>query len=630
MPGSPARASVVSIEVDGRQTYLFETDKWREMLGASRIIDATVTMAHEFFDARQDLLLVGPVSGEIRAWAPLEKRNLLLEATWKLRQWLSKRGIKHTCGYLECSATHFTDDYEPQEGDEQADLPSEDDDGDKPEPNHPDLAWVHRTLGNRVTARKGSKDHGDVRPVCSLFAPCRLHGRDFANEWTPDRHQEGEEPRRDQRGFRAGEKYRAWQDERDNFYAATFQDPVRRRIEGILGRKLQVRHDVIKFRGLAEQLEGAEQVGQDQYVALLCADGDEFSRFFTTLNWNSPRLRGRAAWQRNRDFSRALNDAVRRAFVAAVVDVTVPPRDRVAAARWAERIEADEPVALPVLPQLLGGDDLWGLARRDIALQLASHFAREFTRTINEDEEAEIVRAGLELANQIGARRETDWRSIVPTISVGIAFAKAGYPAHAMIEAAEWLLAEAKARRKGLLGGWPRAEEACLDWHWIQSSLNETVDTAREQGFSYEDGGAKWILTTRPWTLSQMEAFLAATQEFRKLPRRKREQLDSVLRRGDVLWDLAWEAWWNGLRDSERVALRDVAKLLAPSGLDLLAGDTVPAGDPRAIRPWMSRREESGRLAHVTPFMDLLALDDILKPRDPGLELDAVPETEHA
>ena len=55
-------ACAVWIEVDGRQRYLFETDKLAEILGASRVIAETVTKAGEYFPTCH---VFQPVSGEI-------------------------------------------------------------------------------------------------------------------------------------------------------------------------------------------------------------------------------------------------------------------------------------------------------------------------------------------------------------------------------------------------------------------------------------------------------------------------------------------------------------------------------------------------------------------------------------
>ena len=60
-----ADACVVAVEVDGRQAYLFESDKLREMLGASRIIAQSVEHARTLFIEKAGLHLHGPVSGVI-------------------------------------------------------------------------------------------------------------------------------------------------------------------------------------------------------------------------------------------------------------------------------------------------------------------------------------------------------------------------------------------------------------------------------------------------------------------------------------------------------------------------------------------------------------------------------------
>ena len=308
-----------------------------------------------------------------------------------------------------------------------------------------------------------------------------------------------------------------------------------------------------------------------------------------------------APWQRNLQFSEALDNAVREAFRAAVAEVTLPDLD--ALKRLHKAHKNGNRLTIPVLPQLLGGDDLWTIARRDVALRLCRVFAEGVPKRI---EQCPILRKGIELSEQADRpgeseesekpeQNETGCESEQVTaeadtlsMSQGIAFAKAGHPVHAMIEAAEWLLNSAKALRKG--HAWKRkaAKEGCVDWHWIESSLSETVVDARARGTAYAapDTGDVMLLTTRPWTLCEAAAFEdaartlrgakpeaseppepdaatgRAAENLRGVPRRKREQLEDILRRGHVLSLVAWEAWWKRLRKCEQEAVKAASDAL--------------------------------------------------------------------
>src|SRR5437016_5056715 len=101
----------------------------------------------------------------------------------------------------------------------------------------------------------------------------------------------------------------------------------------------------------------------------------------------------------------------------------------------------DIEVPLPLLPQLLGGDDLWLVARRDVVFGLISTFAAKYQQAV---ESSPILSEALRIANREldAGMTESDGRhaGIRLTMSSGIAFAKAGFPAHAMVRAAEDLI----------------------------------------------------------------------------------------------------------------------------------------------------------------------------------------------
>jgi hypothetical protein len=108
-------------------------------------------------------------------------------------------------------------------------------------------------------------------------------------------------------------------------------------------------------------------------------------------------------------------------------------------------------------------------------------------------------------------------------------------------------------------------------------------------------------LTTRPWTRAEAMMFRDAATEFSSgVPRRKREQLEQVLRMGRSLGQLAWQAWWNGLSgEQQEVVVRATAKLPARCRLILVNG--------RIDDPWVA-----AAVGFVTPLLDLVELDHVL------------------
>ena len=714
--GGRGDAWAVSIEVDGRQKYLFETDKLQEMVGASVIMRNMAEHADEI-GKKLNVHMFQPVSGEVRAWST--ERDELLHFAWRLREWLTDRGVEHTAVVLRCRADHFTCDKKDEQAAEAAAKARDKRDADplENEPDWPHLAWVHRALTALAREVKDAKPGADARPTCSLFEACRIHGFDYANEWNPgEERPERDEPRRALRGYRARAKF----DERQKDRTGRIDEEVRQALYERAAFLLKEREDdssadlerqeLETLKGwvekhLAPSAERASTIGDlirdpaewlddegasDQFVAFVCADGDGMGRLFTGLDWNlkgwrrstddSPGFGALHPWERNRRFSKALDGAVREAFRAAVAKATLPNHETLKRLGEANK---ENRFRIPVLPQLLGGDDLWTIARRDVALRLCRVFAKAVPDRI---ENCPILRRGIELSEQAanksattgdepkqdadksqqvtGEARQTAGKAEQATceaeqnkgetepgkpftlsMSQGVAFAKAGHPVHAMVEAAESLLNSAKALRKGQAWMRKAATEGCIDWHWIESSLSETVTEARERGTVYRapDTDDVMLLTTRPWTLSEAKAFESAAEKLRDgVPRRKREQLEDILRRGHVLSLVAWEAWWKRLRKPEQDAVKHASKELPESWQlpnpredpERAGCEAAQWGEHLPLTPWIdvevnaARQQDNGerkpatdaqagqaakrRLRYyVTPLLDLLALDHL-------------------
>lgn len=584
------KACVVSIEVDGRQRFIFETDKLREMLGASRIIDGTRKQAETLFKESEGLFLLSPVSGEIRAWCRVTDRDKLLTAAWTLREWLDERGVAHSTAYCDDIDVYHL----------------ESDTDERPDANLAE--HVHHRVGLPIRAMKEGKSGADARPRCSLFAACEIHGLDAANEWRPGHDTDGES-RRELVGFRASRKLRAWHGDRQTFYRELLKQPVLDRLKA-LRPNLHAR--LLKPPGItfSDLSDTADMVGRgDQYIAFICADADGMGKVLSQLSWNHADWKTKQhnnllPWQRNREFSLALDQVAREALGQAVAVAAFPDtRDTQADLDRLERRAAKDPdksIALNVrvLPQLCGGEDVWIVAAREAALLLAVEFGKGY---------AAIARDANHRGGIIDQAKSLARASENLTLSFGVAFAKAGYPVHAMVDAAEKLLKSAKALRKGKLAaqGRPNAasgeEQGCIDWHWIESSLSEDVDDARAR-WRYGDGGTTMYLTTKPWTIEETEKFLKAAELLAYLPRRKREQIESIVRLGRMPSLLAWESWWKSLQPGEQHWFETHVNSALPDSLRLPAPTKDPwhnLGSPDQPR-W------------VTPLVDLLALQHVL------------------
>ena len=639
-------AWAVSIEVDGRQKYLFETDKLQEVVGASAIMRC---LAEEAIERETDGVHVfQPASGEVRAWS--SSRAGLLSFAWALREWLTERGVEHTAVALRCREDHFICDRPDQSADER----TENRQADAKEPDYPDLAWVHRKLSELAGRVKNAKPGYDARPTCSLFESCRLHGMDFANDWDPAQEEDGQgrEKRRALRSYRAKEKFDARRKDRVRFINEHVRKPLYERSKIFLPeadrekdvadrelwlwvdrhlkpsnrsyepeRPIEIGNLVLDPVSWFDESDDYQE-GTDQFVAFMCADGDGIGRLLTGLDWNW-RAWGNQhdqygfgklpPWKRNLLFSKALDHEVREAFHSAVAEVTVPDKRQLHKLRKAAH--GGPRFIIPALPQIQGGDDLWTIVRKDVALKLCRLFARNMRDRVKT---CPILSEGIRLS---GLSEED------VSMSQGVAFAKAGHPVHAMIEAAESLLDSAKTLRKGKAWKRSKPNEGCLDWHWIESSLSETVADARAAGTAYvaPDTGDVMLLTTRPWTHTETEEFECAANLMMPVPRRKREQLDDILRRGHVMSLVAWEAWWNGLRECERCALRQTSASLSETWRlpDLRCDADVARAGCEApkwrkhlpMSPWIhvgsETKGEKTTQYYITPLLDLIAMDSL-------------------
>ena len=442
-------------------------------------------------------------------------------------------------------------------------------------PKDPNLGWIHGELRRKGGRQKSDEATADASPRCSLFAGCQLDAQDSANEWHS---KQGSEIRRQLRGYRSAKKFDAWMKDRGTF------------LERIYESAKQIGPVDWQFDSLKDFPDDDDEGRSgDSYLAYICLDGDGLGTLIREIDWNqAPVWTGdgmeRNPWRRNRTFSEELDQVTHNAYRDALVEVI---RSK-AAQKYLPNI--------PALPHLLGGDDLWTVCRKDVAFDLC----RSFTERLKE-----AIRSTTVLKQALSNRELT--------FSFGIAFAKAGYPAHALIDAAESLLSSAKGLREDRLSQPGHVPEACVDWYWIESSLVESVKEAQEAATIFRDGAETFHLTTRPWTVSQTEAFQKALEHFRTVPRRKREQLDEILRHTRLRSLLYWEGWTKRLLREERDAMAEVRSTLrSGAGIDLPA----PMGDEWAsgvvdFMPWIKRTNE-GRPVFVTPLLDLLSLDDVM------------------
>lgn len=380
------------------------------------------------------------------------------------------------------------------------------------EPPDPKEAFV--AIEHELQRQKANRETADGAPSSPFFARCNIQPELPPNIWRPN----------DDRGRKLISK------------AAHHKR--------VAARKRAHANPAPKPYKEPTQMQHLAASQANSYVALLKSDVDGLGKIQIDAPWSEVgRQFNIGAHEVVRQFTGKIEDAVQEAVKAA--SANLPPAE-----------------FYPLLPLVQAGDDLWLVARREIALQFAVDCGAEFSRMCRD----ELVRA------------VTRGRPL--TLSFGVLFAKKGFPMDRQLDLADELLAIAKKRRHDA-----NLEEGYLDYFWLDSAGYEGVAAARQQAeyilpldLDVLGGGSQpYRLHTRPWTLAQTQKFLDAAGELEKLPARKLHQLAPILQMGGEFTRVGLQQWRNGLRGTETEALLDALQTLpAEFGSNLIEGAWRP------------------------------------------------------
>ena len=210
--------------------------------------------------------------------------------------------------------------------------------------------------------------------------------------------------RTDTRNWTADEARRHWQEKIAPGGLAAERD-LRIGVEQIKGRTagtLRVARDFADLAALGS--------GDANHLCTVFADGNRFGDLFSALKDAEVSLR---------ELSADLNKAVRGALVAATADVT-----------------SEDDVCLPVIPHLVGGDDLLASVTADRAWDFVVAFLDDYHRRTATLAADYRQRAGAPVP--------------APTASAGLVFAHSTYPFADCLDLAEAALRRAKTRHKAM------------------------------------------------------------------------------------------------------------------------------------------------------------------------------------
>lgn len=140
-------------EVDQIQSIIFASDKLKEMIGASYLIDDATTAIEAIIKNHEGITLIWSVSGVYKLAG--DDLNELAATLWEIRgKLVYEQGLSVTFDILEWDGKSVT--------------------------------GIFHKLDNGIRQQKDSRHGEDGTPSCPFFAPCRILPDEYANFWHPD------------------------------------------------------------------------------------------------------------------------------------------------------------------------------------------------------------------------------------------------------------------------------------------------------------------------------------------------------------------------------------------------------------------------------------------------------------
>ncbi len=211
-------------------------------------------------------------------------------------------------------------------------------------------------------------------------------------------------------------------------------------------------------------------------------------------------------------------------------------RNRVLLRRAVQRaIDAtcgDEANQAPLIPQMLGGDDLLLVCRAEAALPFV-----------------------VTLCDTLATLQRKEANDFELTIGVGVVFAKHTIPIHRLHEVAEQLASSAKRRFRGFT---ENERMSVVDWAVYSSAWVDDPEDVRRRDWVRGVGQARRILSQRPVnvlgdSLDSLQGLVGGAEKLKQAPRSQLRYLVDQLPRGLRLTELAFAE----LSEAARTALRE-------------------------------------------------------------------------
>lgn len=333
---------------------------------------------------------------------------------------------------------------------------------------------------------------------------------------------------------------------------------------------------------LTRDINALERRSSDdsRWIAVLHADGNGLGQIFTRFEDHLPKKDFRTYVETLRDFSLALEECTETAFRKAL-DVFSPG--------------SDPEEGRPVVPLVLGGDDLTVICPADRGLEFAQTFLEVFEK---------------ETATRTVCREVTGWDRI--TMAAGIAIVKPHFPFHLAYGLAEQLLAAAKrVSKRAARDAKCDPAPSSLDFHVLRDASGTDLEAIR----NHLTLAGTTRLYAGPYLVNAPEALgaWAAPRRWERLRNRVHalQKKDAEGRRR--LPSSQMHALREGLFTSAEEANRRLGMIryrYDPWLRDLVEGGT---GEHPSLF-WEERGEDGDGTVRVTGFLDAMEAASVWKP----------------
>jgi hypothetical protein len=218
-------------------------------------------------------------------------------------------------------------------------------------------------------------------------------------------------------------------------------------------------HSIDKMERLFESMD---------WLGVIYSDGNGLGQIMLDFHsWVEP---GQDYFATLRAFSLALDDATEAAFLDAA---------RMLSRLLGEAEQSSHGRTLPLVPLLLGGDDLTLLVHGRYALPVAQAFLLAFERHTRD---SQAIRDVAKMALGVGKL----------SAAAGVAIVKPHYPYHAAQGLADGLLRSAKLAKKHVRGEAGPYPCSALDFHVLFDAANVDLDELRQRRRLATDGARLW------------------------------------------------------------------------------------------------------------------------------------------